>query len=37
MMDECGAFDGMRIEGETEVLGGNLSQCYFIHHKFHMT
>jgi hypothetical protein len=27
----------MRIEGETEVLGGNLSQCYFIHHKFHMT
>jgi hypothetical protein len=23
--------------GETEVLGENLSQWHFIHHKFHMT
>jgi hypothetical protein len=23
--------------GETEVLRENLSQCYFAHHKSHMT
>jgi hypothetical protein len=22
---------------ETEVLGGNLSQCHFLHHESHMT
>jgi hypothetical protein len=26
--DECEALDGMRMAGETEVLGENLSQCY---------
>jgi hypothetical protein len=26
-----------RLAGETEVLGGNLPQRYFVHHKFHMT
>jgi hypothetical protein len=25
------------LTGETEVLGGNLPQCNFVHHKFHMT
>jgi hypothetical protein len=23
------------LEGETEILGKNLSQCHFVHHKFH--
>jgi hypothetical protein len=24
------------LAGETEVLGGNLPQCSFVHHKLHM-
>jgi hypothetical protein len=26
-----------RLAGVTEVLGENLAQCHFVHHKFHMT
>jgi hypothetical protein len=26
-----------RLAGETEVLGGKLSQRHFVHHKSHMT
>jgi hypothetical protein len=25
------------LAGATEVLGGNLRQCRFVHHKSHMT
>jgi hypothetical protein len=34
---DCGAIDEMKIGRETEVLGENLAQCHFAHHKFHMT
>jgi hypothetical protein len=27
----------LRLAEETEVSGENLSQCYFVHHKSHMT
>jgi hypothetical protein len=25
------------LEGETELLGENLPQCHFVHHKSYMT
>jgi hypothetical protein len=28
-------FGGMKIDRETEVLGENLSQRHFVHHKYH--
>jgi hypothetical protein len=35
--DECGAVRGMIIGRGTEVLGENVAQCHFVHHKSHMT
>jgi hypothetical protein len=39
MIDDgnCGAIGGMKIGRETEVLGENLSQRHFAHHKSHTT
>jgi hypothetical protein len=37
MNNEHGAVGGMRIDGETEVLGENLPQYHTAHHKSNMT
>jgi hypothetical protein len=34
---DCGEIGGMKIGGGTEVLGENLLQPHFVHHKSHMT
>jgi hypothetical protein len=39
MINEYGAVSAIIISAgsETEVLGGNLSQFIFVHHKSHMS
>jgi hypothetical protein len=34
---DCVAIGGIKTAGETEILGENLPQRHFVHHKFHMT
>jgi hypothetical protein len=34
--DECGAVGGMRLAGETEILGKNLPHYHFVLHKSHI-
>jgi hypothetical protein len=33
MINEFGAFCGMRIGRGKQLLGGNLPQYHFVHHK----
>jgi hypothetical protein len=34
---DCGEIGGIKIGRGTEVLGENLRQRHFVHHKAHMT
>jgi hypothetical protein len=34
--DDCRAIGGMRIGRGKRLLGENLLQCLFVHHKSHM-
>jgi hypothetical protein len=37
MTDECGAINGIKLAGKTEVFGENLPESCVIHYKSLMT
>jgi hypothetical protein len=34
---DCGTINGMKISRGNRILGENLPQRHFVHHKSHMT